>query len=562
MTAFHTQHRLILRRAVLLGSVLLTMLAVVTRVVSVSAQEAQVISASLGSPGSPISWNRSSKAGDPLPGAASDDVVPSGTQPDKQVGVRGPSDLVAQADHNCSISDSVQCFVDQRNMEDGDGSWANPFFKFPTAYEAATDLADQHGISAQVIISPGHYLATGVYDQPVLVTAHSGPVVLEGIQELRGNTACAPGERDCNVCVNDVVGSFQNLPNHYEVMGFDLGSHPPPLFNLDIDDCPEFPWWTEYHGHWQGIQRLSGADGRYLVATRDKIRLFTGIDYAGFAVVRLDGSQTVGRGPFISNREIGGPPTVGDSVDRTVRRPGEHTHPGGIQTMGDILVVGTDSEVLFYDLSDPATLQPEEPPLGALPDPGSDYGTSAVALAQLETGRYLLVVLNGGAKSLDFYISDEPDTMAEHSQSYVKFSRVDRYYGWDSCALTPTWDNYQGINLVTDCASGQLYLVATGNRDWDSTCWWNCTEDKPCCPDGTNRADLYEVYFIDEDDIWISRVAEADFLVDAVDPENGCNFDAAAGVYTDDSHRLYLYCTEHADHDESYVRFLQFGPVP
>jgi hypothetical protein len=560
----HRQQAWVLGRARSLSWVSLAVFLALAAIGGASAQAARKTAIDPASPSCGSSLERPTQAGDPLPGAAADDVVPSGTQPDRQVGVRGPSELVAQADHNCFVvADSARCVVDQRNMEDGDGSWENPFFRFPPAYEAATDLADQHGISAHVVVSPGHYLATGVYGQPVLVTAPSGPVVLEGIQELRGNTACTAGERDCNFCVNDVVGSFQNLPSHYEVMGFYLGFHPAPPFNLDIGDCPEFPWWTEYHGHWQGIQRLSGADGRYLVATRDKIRWQTGIDYAGFAVVRLDGSQMVGRGPFISNRDIGGPPTTGDSVDQTVRRPPPHKHPGGIQVMGDILVVGTDSEVLFYDLSVPASLQLEEPPLGALPDPGSEYGTSAVALAQLETGRYLLVVLNGGAKSLDFYLSDEADTMASPSRSCVKFSRVDRFYGLGSgSALTDIWDNYQGINLVTDCASGQLYLVATGNRDWDSTCGWYGEVDAPCCPDGTNHADLYEVYFIDENDIWMSRVAEADFPVDAVDPENGCNFDAAVGVYTDDGHRLYLYCTEHADHDESYVRFLQFGPLP
>jgi hypothetical protein len=558
------EHKLLLVRMALLAGVLLAGLVSAGHSLTSSAQQAAAAPAGL-NPSLAAAEGDAGMVGEP-----SSLVLPGeGILPRLQVDASaGTGVSAAVQDVNCPIAGSVRCYVDQGNMEEGDGSPGNPFYKFDLGYDAATDLADQYGIPAEVIIDSGTYLASGVYDQPALLTRNSGTATLEHFQSLLGNTACTPGERDCNTCVTNVVGAFQSLPNHSEVMGFYLGAHPPPPFDLDIGQCGDLlhfeEFWSQYHGHWQGVQRLAGAagaDGRYLIVDRDKVD-WSGMDYSGFAVVRLDASQPTGRGPFGSNRVIGGAPTAGDSVDQTVYISSNHTHPGGIQVIGDFLIVGTGPIVWFYDLADPAGLQPNEPAMGTLPDRG-EYSGSTTAMAQLEDGRYLLVISSSDAESVDFYISDEPDVLAVPDPSDVSFSRLHRSSnGWNYCDnwWAWHWDSYQSIDLVTDC-SGTLYLVATGNWDLGADCNLSCQFGKPCCPDGTNHADLHRID-ISGNDIVLTWVAEASFPLDTTDPENGCNFDAAAGVYVDDNHRLYLYCTEHAKNGDGYVRFRQYGPVP
>jgi hypothetical protein len=182
-------------------------------------------------------------------------------------------------------------------------------------------------------------------------------------------------------------------------------------------------------------------------------------------------------------------------------------------------------------------------------------------MAQLEDGRYLLATTQS-KQPISFYISDEPFTLYKNPP-WVNFSHVDR---WHEPELRHRWvkfdyynlDGYQNINLITECGSGDLYLVATGNRPNSDTL---CTSDIPfleewkgryCLPEGDERADLYRVYS-EGNNFKLDKVDENVFYT------NRGNFDAGVGVYADPLHRLYLYTTQHG-HSGSKVWFDEFGP--
>ncbi|NIS48424.1 MAG: hypothetical protein GWN61_21430, partial [candidate division Zixibacteria bacterium] len=117
-----------------------------------------------------------------------------------------------------------------------------------------------------------------------------------------------------------------------------------------------------------------------------------------------------------------------------------NTHPGGIQVMGDYLAVGTGDQVRIFNIHSP--LSPTQVP--GIIDRGDKSGSTA-ALTQLWDGRFLLVVSEGDAKSLDFYISPGTNMNFYDDSDYEWFpsnliNDPKFFYGWDT---------FQSINLVT-----------------------------------------------------------------------------------------------------------------
>jgi hypothetical protein len=196
----------------------------------------------------------------------------------------------------------------------------------------------------------------------------------------------------------------------------------------------------------------------------------------------------------------------------------------------------------------------------------------------------LAVALGGGAKALDFYVSETPDLLSDYSN----FDRWQRGEVTGDAELRYLWDNYQSANLVTECDTGDLYLIAAGNLDVTSSTWSDvldeCLGGFPCYPDGEDWASLYRIGMKDPNNVALEKVAEfhADCtfepwgqhpLCDNEHPEwclwptSQCNFDAAAGAYVDDGGRLVIYATEHDNKGPSYesdgsVRMMEFRSVP
>jgi len=367
-----------------------------------------------------------------------------------------------------------------------------------------------------------------------------------------------------------VVGSFNRLRTHGDILGFHLGDHP----DTEWDGWGDWIWDWEWHKHWQGIHRLMAGDGQYMVVTHDDAVDNSGEGWSTFAVVRM-GSRNARGERYRSNRlipEADFEHTVPPSVDVAVQTAWinddeDHEHPGSVQAAGDILPVGTGDEVHFYDVGNPQVPLHKGPPdpnspdgIGALINRPGKTGSS-VAMAQLQDGRHLLMVADSDAAILDFYVlTIEPEgTTVLHLDEWRKWNVIVE----PGVYFKDDWDTFQSLSLVVDCDTGKFYLIGMGNLDSTATCppiW-------PCIPNGEDWASLYEVRIVDDpwegpNTILIEKIAERHFYC-GYRGERYCNFDAAGGVYVDPYGQLYLYSTEHtSDGPLNTVKFMEFRPVP
>ena len=388
---------------------------------------------------------------------------------------------------------------------------------------------------------------------------------------LTGNVNCEWGERTCNPCVADVEGSFNRLNPNGDILGFHTTGFP--------DAYTSGNWFSN---HWQGAQRLMGAGGKAFVVTLDHDRQASGTK-AVFNTVWM-GTRAEGGERWRSNRLLFNEdfhdtaPSPSDAVYDSVTLPSEGSHPGGIQAMGEFLAVGAGDQFFIYDMHNP--WEPSQS--GGEFDRG-DKSSSTSAIAQLQDGNYVLAISDSNASSIDFYRTNnekwnpvDPDPAAmvlvdEWKPDELQFAEGNaRYFFYG-------WDTFQNINFVTECGSGELYLIATSNLDKTSSTgskvanwgrigagWVSELFGGPSIPhpaDGEDWASLFHVRLQDDKSV-VTKVAERHFSCGYRD-ETYCNFDAAAGVYVDDNHQLYLYSTEHRnDGPQKTVKAMEFRPEP
>ncbi len=367
---------------------------------------------------------------------------------------------------------------------------------------------------------------------------------------LAGNTACEWGERTCNPCVADVVGSFNRLRTNGEVLGFNTApGHP----------VPEYGTATFYSNHWQGAQRLMPGGGQAFTVSIDEA--FNG--QAVFSTANMS-SRTAGGERWRSNRLAWNTdvsktqPAAADRIYDTQIMPSKGSHPGGIQAMGDFLAVGAGSQFYIYDMQKP--FQPQQ--VGGYFDRGSK-SSSTSAMAQLHDQSYLVAISSSNASSIDFYRSSTANPADRpHVPDPESLEHIDEWKpedeGWSGALKPFYWDAFQSINLVSDCTNGALYLIGTGNHDATSR---GAVPGFPPWPNGEDRAYLYAIKQ-QGDEIGLDYVSSRHFTCS----QRGttyCNFDAAAGIYVDDKHQLYLYSTEHrADGPGKSVKMMEFRPLP
>ena len=340
--------------------------------------------------------------------------------------------------------------------------------------------------------------------------------------------ACDWGWSDCSPCVNNVEASFATIRTHGDLMGFNLGDHADPEGILE--------------NHWQGITRLSTGDGRTMVVSRDHADPIG--EKSALAIVSM-GSQWDDGDRFHLNRlneyfpnSWVAPPAT-DKISKTEYIDTDFFHPGGIQAAGNLLAVGTGNYIHFYIFSDVDPLNPEY--LGYIDH--SPRNGSGVAITLLDDGRYLLVVAHSDAAVLDFYVSNNYYDM----RLTDGFTYLGEWYPSDLIGFY--WDAFQSINLVTDCSSGQLYLVGTGN-----TGPLNFREF------GHDWAYLYRLNTASSGEtVEIATTGLGAHKTCTYQDQTHCNFDAAAGVYVDAEHQLHLYSTEHwNDGPGGSIKMMQF----
>lgn len=351
---------------------------------------------------------------------------------------------------------------------------------------------------------------------PAVAQAQPAPAP---VPPLIGHVSTRWNAPDHNRCVPDVSEALASLNTPGDLLGFRRGA------GRRMD---------RLFAHWQGIQRLSVDDGRWLVLSR------SGAD-VGFTLVRL-ASRDPGGGRFGSNRQGGPrdprdtPPPETDQIIRELPAPVGHDHGGGVQVIGHVLGVpfehGNESVVVFYDLS-----QPDRPRLlmamerPDLPPPARAGRASAVGIAKLADGRYLLVVGERSSRILTFYASE--GTALDASLSFR----------WIGTRTGTVAGGFQNMNLVTQCDGG-LFLVGTQNSGF------------PPPSLGPDLVRWYRLANTGDNQVGITPVGSRQLRC------RRCNFGAGAGTYVDPDGRLLLYAVEHNDAGpERSIEFEEFRPV-
>lgn len=397
---------------------------------------------------------------------------------------------------------------------------------------------------------------------------------------LRGNLETPQGDDSCNPCVENVIEAVNTLRNHGETLGFNWGANYPEVKGSGTKN------------HWQGVQRLQllARDVPTMVVTSSHQNRFLRpngeieeVDSpAHFAVVEMASRDRSFR-RLRSNRLVFGMLTKNvapDARDRIVTAQlitEEFSHPGGVQAIGKYLLVGSDGSInhsrdtaqfSIWDMSDPFA------PRNLWAEPGWELpikNANSVGITRLEDGRYLMLRALTDAKDLEFYILG--DDLEENPDEYHDGMPWDRWnykelqselFNADS-TLDLNWADlgnifgdvgYQGTNLVTECGTGQIYLIASHGRR----------------PQGFGGDDFVDAFRVDVPverpdanepgaGAVITKVAKRHMFPSGNANARQGDLQAAGGAYVSPDNKLYYYATEHGVTGEGgFVKMIEFGP--
>ena len=197
-------------------------------------------------------------------------------------------------------------------------------------------------------------------------------------------------------------------------------------------------------GHFQGIQRLDANGSVYFIITGSSE------DEAYFIVV----GKTLDKYEIIQKKEIS-------------RNP--YRHAGGIQVVGDYLVVGIEdnqkqnvSQVLIFDIKEPDKSIGE--PILAIHREGKKKLATAGAVAMTKIrDEYLLIVGSWDSDTLDFHKSNGI-SLSERDSNGKSVCEFSYRFRWDKDKSNrdnwcdSKWGNYQNINLINDL-NDNIFLI-------------------------------------------------------------------------------------------------------
>lgn len=395
----------------------------------------------------------------------------------------------------------------------------------------------------------------------------------------RGDLSAPDGDDSCNPCLENVTHSVNTLRDHGTSMGFNWGDNYPVVEGAGTPS------------HWQGIQRLPmmNFEVPYLAVTsshRTYVITPVGIQQISgpghFAVIEMAtrrGNQGL---RLRSNRlEFGKltrniPPANEDRIVRSHVISTEFDHPGGIQSIGRYLLVGSDGNIehsrqvasfSLWDMANP--LAPVNLWSNGWELPITN--ANSVGIIRLEDGRYFMVRALGDAKELEFYLLS--DNLEEHPGKYHNGEPWDRWHYSElkselenpGGSLDREWADlgsifgdagYQNTNLVVECETGEIYLICTHGRR----------------PESIGGADFVDAYRIDipkdapdpyspGDGVIITKVAKRQMFPSGNAKSRQADLQAAAGIYVSPNHKLYVYATEHGVTGKGgFVQMIEFAP--
>lgn len=373
----------------------------------------------------------------------------------------------------------------------------------------------------------------------------SGGTVLEAANTLKGNTSCPWGSSDCNRCVPDVLGNFNyihrsqyqdNFP--YTKVKLRIESNDELVGNLnDLNES----------FHIQGMGRIPDVgNNNWVVFSRSEDG-----DPATIFVGELGDIDSAG-GHW-------GPHTDENDAERKIITSVKMIEPslnhyGGLQMLGKHLFVGADclkadyckaaqSRIDIYDLSDPVKPVLINGENMFIPDSSA----GAVAAVKLKNGHYLVLVSYSR-----YFVSDQ--TSLDEDTTWTPL------YTWDSANLInggptgPTksgWRSYENLNFVTECKTGDLYLIGTnrGNQDLDG--WLGIDTD-------AKGDDWMDLYLVEGNmlggDIKLTKLDDRHMYCDQV----GCNLAASGNIYITPQGNMVMYSSTKDDVESNDIFFQEF----
>ena len=308
---------------------------------------------------------------------------------------------------------------------------------------------------------------------------------------------------DANPQLDDPVRALENIPPVAREMRFERGK-------------TVFP----DGGHFQGIQA-------YYDRSRKKQVCFVSSDSHAkgyFITVALD----------LGPRGLG---TIGHFQD--LPSDGKQPplrHAGGIQIIGDYLVVGVEdnqdkrrSHVQFWNVSDPFSPKLRAP-LTVVRESklAKDKTAGAVGIVR-RADDHLLVVANWDAEALDFYTSNglplgDNDCRFAFKSRWVKDQAKKAV--WEP---NEDWGSYQSVNLVAD-RQFNLFLFAFQTNA------------------GRDLVDLYAVDLTEDPSDVIRKLSTKQMVF-----KGEAHFRSAAGIYVKSETELSCFATERSAHDQTSI---------
>ncbi|MFH1355889.1 MAG: hypothetical protein ABII18_02040, partial [bacterium] len=298
----------------------------------------------------------------------------------------------------------------------------------------------------------------------------------ETANHLIGDTECVWGDPDCNPCVYEVEDNFYHIsdnngnPTGHTQLRIEASDDSGELMCQYSDPCEL----TAFYQHIQGIGRIPNVDeNNWFVFTRS-IRGGPGAFFAG----QMTDLPSAGGHLGSATNEDDSARQITEYYLMDALTPGDTAlnHYGGLQMLGKHMVTGTEcyepgdydcygidpNMAYIYDFSDPSNVSVAV----ALDIEAMGLGVGkAVAATKLYNGNYLLVVHDG---HLNFILS-ETDTL-DTSTTWYQGDEWSSSSLIDGGAGNSNWGDYQNINIVNECETGDIYMIGTyrndNNEDW------------------------------------------------------------------------------------------------
>jgi len=394
------------------------------------------------------------------------------------------------------------------------------------------------------------------------------PTEAKVVAHLTGDTTCLYGAAQCNRCVHNAENAVSRLrTGHSSTIGF--GSNTGEVFQGILFPEMKCSKRKRECDHMQGIGRVPGVAGEtWIVGTVS--HPLVGSGHAGFFLANVFDNRVGIDGKGGEAFDHNDPQRGFRSTFRETKfwYPMKGTdHAGGLQMLGKTLVVSAhctrdsacrgNTFVDFYDLSQLGIqfrqhrlfLDGSQGEHNQYP-PGSSHNgrATASAVVRLANGRYLMFVL--GDKSLNgwLYLSDMTSIHGSTRWHYLQ--------EWTAGHVLPHAQLWRGepqnVNFITDCATGDIYVVALGNAGF-------IPEVVPIVPTqlGQQIVSLYRL-IITEERFYASDPSHGTLFREANGPairfelisskelhERWCTLRAGGSTHVTPSGELVVYCSSY-----------------